>query len=40
MLNEKGIIVTDLELRVLVEAAVAEFNDAFNKKVISEKEGE
>ena len=40
MLNEKGIVVTDLELRVLVEAAVAEFNDAFNKKVISEKEGE
>lgn len=32
MLIEKGITVTDLELRVLVEAAVAEFNDAFNKK--------
>ena len=32
MLNEKGITVSDLELRVLVEAAVAEFNDAFNKK--------
>lgn len=38
MLNEKGITVTDLELRVLIEAAVAEFNDAFNKKGISEKE--
>lgn len=32
MLNEKGITVSELELRVLVEAAVAEFNDAFNKK--------
>ena len=32
MLNKKGITVSDLELRVLVEAAVAEFNDAFNKK--------
>ena len=31
MLAEKGITVTDLELRVLVEAAVAEFNEAFNK---------
>ncbi|MBR5199301.1 MAG: hypothetical protein IKW20_05675 [Bacteroidales bacterium] len=31
MLAEKGITVTDLELRVLIEAAVAEFNDAFNK---------
>lgn len=32
MLAEKGITITDLELRVLVEAAVAEFNEAFNKK--------
>lgn len=40
MLNEKGITVSELELRVLVEAAVAEFNDAFNQKTISEKEGE
>ena len=31
MLLEKGITVTDLELRVLVEAAVAEFNKAFDK---------
>ena len=31
MLAEKGITVTDLELRVLIEAAVSEFNDAFNK---------
>ena len=32
MLAQKGITVTDLELRVLIEAAVAEFNAAFNKK--------
>lgn len=31
MLNEKGINATELELRMLIEAAVAEFNDAFNK---------
>ena len=31
MLGEKGITVSDLELRVLIEAAVAEFNEAFNK---------
>ena len=29
MLAEKGILVTDLEMRVLIEAAVAEFNGAF-----------
>ncbi len=32
LLAEKGITVTELELRVLVEAAVAEFNKAFEKK--------
>ena len=31
MLAEKGITITDLELRVLIEAAVAEFNGAFEK---------
>ena len=31
MLAEKGINVTELEMRVLIEAAVSEFNDAFNK---------
>ena len=31
MLTEKGIQVTELELRWLIESAVAEFNDAFNK---------
>ena len=32
MLAEKGIAITDLELRMLIEAAVAEFNEAFKKK--------
>lgn len=31
MLAEKGINITDLEMRVLIEAAVAEFNNAFDK---------
>lgn len=31
MLMTKDITVTDIELRMLIEAAVAEFNDAFNK---------
>lgn len=31
MLFEKGITITELEIRMLIEAAVAEFNDAFNK---------
>jgi hypothetical protein len=31
MLAEKGIATSELELRMLIEAAVAEFNDAFNK---------
>ena len=31
MLAEKGIHASELELRVLIEAAVAEFNDAFKK---------
>ena len=31
MLEDKGITVTDLELRMLIEAAVAEFNSAFHK---------
>lgn len=38
MLTEKGISVSDLELRYLIEAAVAEFNNAFNKSNV--KEGE
>ena len=31
MLTDKGITVTELELRMLIEAAVAEFNEAFKK---------
>jgi len=31
MLSQKGIDITDLELMTLIEAAVCEFNDAFNK---------
>ena len=34
MLAEKGITITDLELRVLIEAAVAEFNGAFEKTAV------
>ena len=30
MLAEKGISITDLELRMLIESAVGEFNDNFN----------
>ena len=32
MLAEKGITITELEMRMLIEAAVAEFNKAFEKK--------
>ena len=32
MLASKGITVTDLELRMLVEAAVGEFNDVFHNQ--------
>lgn len=38
MLMEKNISVSSLELRVLIEAAVAEFNNAFNKAEIAGKE--
>lgn len=31
MLAEKGITITELEMRMLIEAAVAEFNEAFHK---------
>lgn len=30
MLAEKGLTITDLELRMLIEAALAEFNNAFD----------
>lgn len=35
MLTEKGISITDLELRMLIESAVGEFNDNFNKDTLS-----
>lgn len=35
MLAEKGITITDLEMRMLIEAAVAEFNEAFKKEPAS-----
>ena len=38
MLAEKDIHITELELRVLLEAAVGEFNNAFNKEVSVESE--
>lgn len=31
MLNEKGITVSSIELQMLIESAVAEFNEAFKK---------
>lgn len=31
MLNEKGITISEFELRMMIEAAVAEFNKAFEK---------
>ena len=34
MLLENGITVTDLELRMLIEAAVGEFNDVFNSTAL------
>jgi hypothetical protein len=40
MLAEKGITVSDLEMKVLLEAAVAEFNNAFNKTTEVEKKEE
>jgi len=38
MLAEKGITVTELEIRMLLEAAVGEANDVFKKHVNSEDE--
>ena len=42
MLAEKGITVSDLELKMLIEAAVGEFNDVFNNKpdAVEPTEGE
>ena len=38
MLAEKGIFITELEMRVLLEAAVAEFNKAFEKENTTDTE--
>lgn len=35
MLGEKGIVVSDLELRMLIESAVGEFNNAFAKTEVT-----
>lgn len=32
MLTEKGIAITDFEMKMLIEATVGEFNDAFNRE--------
>lgn len=40
MLNEKGITISDLELRVLLEAALAELNNAFQKTTTPADEAE
>ena len=34
MLAKNGITVSELEMRVLIEAALAEFNNAFNKESV------
>ena len=38
MLAEKGIHITELEMQVLLEAAVAEFNKAFEKGAVENEE--
>ena len=40
MLLTKGITISDIELRMLVEAAVNEFNKSFNEGSKDEKDGE
>lgn len=37
-LQEKGISISELELRMLIEAAIAEFNGAFNKNELIPEE--
>ena len=36
MLSTKGITITEFELKMLIEAAVAEFNNAFGKENVAE----
>lgn len=38
MLNSKGINITELEVKMLIESAVAEFNNAFNKGTTANKD--
>ena len=40
MLLTKGITISDIELRMLIEAAVNEFNKSFNEVSKDEKDGE
>ena len=40
MLGEKGITITDIEVRMLIEAAVNEFNNSFHDGSKDEKDGE
>lgn len=40
LLHSKGITITEFELKMLIEATVAEFNDAFNKSEEAEEEDE
>ena len=37
LLLSKGITITEFELKMLIEASVAEFNDAFNREEITEE---
>lgn len=36
MLTEKGIAITDIELKMLIEAAVGEFNKVFENKAVTD----
>lgn len=36
MLTEKGIAITDIELKMLIEAAVGEFNEVFKNKAVTD----
>ena len=36
MLDEKGITITELELKMLIEATVCEFNEAFKNATVTE----
>lgn len=38
MLSEKGIAIGELEIRMLIESAVAEFNRVFESKAIADSE--